>query len=111
MPKTTSSSFGHVRAPREQNSDFGVHRNTTYGGTWFENKYPGCACDIPAHVYTYSFQPHTEWSGFYAGSDEIEKYFEKFHDQHKLAPYIRLNTEVLSATWLEDVGECKLIDI
>ncbi|KIW63896.1 hypothetical protein PV04_08864 [Phialophora macrospora] len=80
-------------------------KNSTYGGTWYENKYPGCACDIPAHVYTYTFQPHTEWSGFYSGSDEIEKYFQRFHDQHNLAPYIRLNSEVLSATWLEDAGE------
>jgi cation diffusion facilitator CzcD-associated flavoprotein CzcO len=59
------------------------------------------------HLYTYSFQPHTEGSGFYSGSDEIEKYFEKFHDQHKLVEYIRLNTEVLSATWQEDAGGCK----
>ncbi|KAJ9613307.1 hypothetical protein H2200_003249 [Cladophialophora chaetospira] len=82
--------------------------NSTYGGTWYENKYPGCACDIPAHVYTYTFQPHTEWSGFYSGSDEIEKYFQKFHDQHNLAPYLRLNTEVLGATWHEESGEWEI---
>ncbi|EXJ55397.1 hypothetical protein A1O7_08324 [Cladophialophora yegresii CBS 114405] len=83
-------------------------KNPTYGGTWYENKYPGCACDIPAHVYTYTFQPNTEWSGFYSGADEIEQYFRRFHDQHNLAPYIRLDSEVVSATWLEDAGELQV---
>ncbi|KIW21580.1 hypothetical protein PV08_02160 [Exophiala spinifera] len=80
-------------------------KNPSIGGTWWENRYPGCACDIPAHTYTYSFEPSTEWSGFYSYSDEIQTYFERFHDNHKLAPYIRLNTEVLSATWDEASAE------
>ncbi|KIW87486.1 uncharacterized protein Z519_11809 [Cladophialophora bantiana CBS 173.52] len=80
-------------------------KNPSIGGTWWENRYPGCACDIPAHTYTYTFRPNPEWSGFYSRSDEIQKYFEKFYDEYKLAKYVRLNTEVLSATWFEDSGE------
>ncbi|EXJ74764.1 uncharacterized protein A1O5_01459 [Cladophialophora psammophila CBS 110553] len=80
-------------------------KNPSIGGTWWENRYPGCACDIPAHTYTYTFRPNPEWSGFYSRSDEIQKYFEKFYDEYKLAKYVRLNTEVLSATWFEDRGE------
>ncbi|KIW82108.1 hypothetical protein Z517_05135 [Fonsecaea pedrosoi CBS 271.37] len=80
-------------------------KNPSIGGTWWENRYPGCACDIPAHTYTYTFRPNPEWSGFYSRSDEIQTYFEKFYDEYKLDRYVRLNTEVVSATWFEDSGE------
>ncbi|KIW10444.1 hypothetical protein PV08_11408 [Exophiala spinifera] len=83
-------------------------KNPSIGGTWFENKYPGCACDIPAHTYTYPFQPNTEWSGFYSCADEILAYFQNFHDEHELAPYIKLSTEVPSATWDEDSAEWEI---
>jgi cation diffusion facilitator CzcD-associated flavoprotein CzcO len=86
-----------------------MDRNPSIGGTWWENRYPGCACDIPAHTYTYTFRPNPEWSGFYSYSDEIQTYFEKFYDEFKLAQYVRLNTKVLSATWFEDDGECELV--
>ena len=100
------------------------YRNATYGGTWYENRYPGspsdhvtdyiylnanwcigCACDIPAHTYTYSFEPNPEWSGFYSYSDEIEQYFIKFHDKHNLSSFVRLNTQVVSATWDEEKSQ------
>ncbi|KIX04808.1 uncharacterized protein Z518_05679 [Rhinocladiella mackenziei CBS 650.93] len=42
------------------------------GGTWYENRYPGCACDVPAHVYTYSFEPNPSWSSFYTSAPEIK---------------------------------------
>ncbi len=41
-------------------------KNASVGGTWYENRYPGCACDIPAHTYTFPFEPNPEWSEFYA---------------------------------------------
>lgn len=48
-------------------------KNEGIGGTWFENRYPGCACDVPAHAYTYSFEPNPNWSSFYAAAPEIRK--------------------------------------
>ena len=45
------------------------------GGTWRENTYPGVACDVPAHMYTYSFEPNPNWSNFFAKGPEIQKYF------------------------------------
>jgi cation diffusion facilitator CzcD-associated flavoprotein CzcO len=40
-------------------------KSSEIGGTWFENRYPGCACDVPSHLYQYSFAPNTEWSRLY----------------------------------------------
>ncbi|OCK82817.1 cyclohexanone monooxygenase [Lepidopterella palustris CBS 459.81] len=79
-------------------------KNPAVGGTWYENRYPGCACDIPAHVYTYSFEPNPNWSSFYAYSPEIRQYFEDFAAKYDLMPYVRLNSKVLSATWVEERG-------
>ncbi|KAK6380739.1 hypothetical protein LTS17_004939 [Exophiala oligosperma] len=79
-------------------------KNPSVGGTWYENRYPGCACDVPAHAYTFSFEPNPNWSSFYAYSPEIKKYFEDFADKHSLRPWIQLNTRVLSATWVEEKG-------
>ncbi|KAH6699806.1 cyclohexanone monooxygenase [Leptodontidium sp. MPI-SDFR-AT-0119] len=80
-------------------------KNPEVGGTWWENTYPGCACDIPAHIYTYSFEPNPEWSGFYAYSDEIQSYFVRFYEKYKLQQFVRLQTTVISATWDDDRGQ------
>ena len=55
--------------------DFTVYEKAErLGGTWRENTYPGLACDVPAHSYTYSFARNPDWSRFYAGGDEIQRY-------------------------------------
>ncbi|KAF3480237.1 cyclohexanone monooxygenase [Arthroderma uncinatum] len=85
-------------------------KNETIGGTWLENKYPvfsssGCACDIPAHVYTYPFEGNPDWGSFYAPSDEIEGYLRRFYEKHELQGFFRFNTEVISATWDGNLGQ------
>jgi cation diffusion facilitator CzcD-associated flavoprotein CzcO len=80
-------------------------KNPTIGGTWYENRYPGCACDIPAHTYTFSFEPNPEWSGFYSYSEEIQRYMEGFYKRHELEPYMRFNTKVIEAAWNELEGK------
>ncbi|RVX71029.1 hypothetical protein B0A52_03394 [Exophiala mesophila] len=77
-------------------------KNPVIGGTWWENRYPGCACDIPAHCYTYSFEPNTEWSEFYSGHSEIQEYFVRFYEKHQLEPFVRLNHKVISTVWDDD---------
>lgn len=57
-------------------------KNQHFGGTWFENTYPGVACDIPAPMYTYSFDPNPNWAQYYASGSEIQKYFEDFAKRH-----------------------------
>lgn len=58
-----------------------------------------CACDIPSHSYTWSFEPKTDWSSVYAGSNEIFKYFNDFADKYGLRQYVRTNHQVVSANW------------
>ncbi|PSN60387.1 cyclohexanone monooxygenase [Corynespora cassiicola Philippines] len=79
-------------------------KNKELGGTWFENRYPGCACDVPSHIYTYSFRPNPNVSNYYAGSAELLQYFKDFSDEFGLDKYIQYETKVLEAVYDEDEG-------
>ena len=72
------------------------------GGTWRENRYPGLACDVPAHAYTYEFAPNPEWSAYFAGGPEIQTYFEKVVDDYGVRALIRFNSEVAALDWIGD---------
>ncbi|EZF32545.1 hypothetical protein H101_03860 [Trichophyton interdigitale H6] len=74
------------------------------GGTWWANTYPGCGCDVPSHVYSYSFDLNPEWSMKYALQPEILAYFNSVVDKHNVAPYIRYNSVVQSARFEEKTG-------
>lgn len=83
--------------------DFAVfERGDGVGGTWHYNTYPGCACDVPSHLYSFSFAPNPDWSRTYSRQPEIRAYLERVVDQFGVRPSIRLNTEVLGASWAED---------
>ena len=71
------------------------------GGTWRHNTYPGCACDLPSHLYSFSFEPKVDWSRPYATQPEIQGYLEHCVDAYWLAPYLRLGTGVSAARWDE----------
>ena len=77
-------------------------KNPVIGGTWYENRYPGCACDIPAHTYVFPFEPNPEWSGYYSYSDEIDAYMHKCADKWGVHKFVQCNREVESAVWDED---------
>lgn len=77
------------------------------GGTWRENHYPGLACDVPAHAYTYSFAPNPEWSAFFAPGPEIQRYFEKVAADYRLGEVIRFHQEVTSVTWENDAWQVR----
>ena len=83
-------------------------KNPEVSGTWFENRYPGCACDIPAHNYTYSFEPKHDWSTAYAGSEEIRQYFVGFSEKYNLGKYIKLQHRVVGAWWEDERGEWRV---
>ncbi|KAL3430356.1 hypothetical protein BDV09DRAFT_199749 [Aspergillus tetrazonus] len=74
-------------------------KNPEIAGTWFENRYPGCACDVPSHNYTWSFEPKTDWSASYASSKEIFTYFDNFAHKHGLRQYCRVRHQVIGAAW------------
>lgn len=74
------------------------------GGTWRDNHYPGAACDIESHLYSFSFEPNPRWSRTYATQPEILAYLEHCADKYGLRPHIRFNTAVTGATFDERSG-------
>ncbi len=69
------------------------------GGTWRDNSYPGAACDVPSHLYSFSFEPKHDWSRRYAPQAEIYAYMCHCVDKYQLRPHIRLQAEVRSAAF------------
>ncbi|GAA3489006.1 NAD(P)/FAD-dependent oxidoreductase [Streptomyces cremeus] len=89
-----------VRLRREGVTDFVVlERADAVGGTWRDNSYPGCACDVPSHLYSFSFAPNPEWPRTFSGQEHIRAYLEHVTDTFGLRPHIRLNHEVTMMTW------------
>lgn len=78
------------------------------GGVWHYNTYPGAACDIPSHLYEFSFAPNFNWSRRFSPQAEIQEYIETVAIRFGVVDHVRLNTEVTSATWDEDDGKWKL---
>jgi cation diffusion facilitator CzcD-associated flavoprotein CzcO len=78
-----------------------VEKGADVGGTWRDNTYPGCACDIPSHLYSLSSEPKTDWSRMYPRQPEIYAYMRDVADKHGLRQSIRFNTEMTAATWEE----------
>jgi cation diffusion facilitator CzcD-associated flavoprotein CzcO len=81
-----------------------IEKSDDIGGTWNENRYPGCACDIPSHLYSFSFDLNPEWNRMYAGQPEIWEYLRSCAKRYGILPYIRLNTALREATWDEAQG-------
>jgi cation diffusion facilitator CzcD-associated flavoprotein CzcO len=81
----------------------GFHDFTLYekagavGGTWRDNTYPGAACDVRSHLYSFSFEPNPDWSRTYASQPEILRYIEHCVDKYGLRPHLRFHTEIESA--------------
>ncbi|MET7567212.1 NAD(P)/FAD-dependent oxidoreductase [Streptomyces sp. NPDC005492] len=89
-----------VRLRREGVTDFVVlERADSVGGTWRDNSYPGCACDVPSHLYSFSFAPNADWPRTFSGQGHIRAYLENVADVFGLRPHLRLNTEVKMMTW------------
>jgi cation diffusion facilitator CzcD-associated flavoprotein CzcO len=75
--------------------DFAIYEKADrLGGTWRENTYPGIACDVPSHLYSYSFAPNPEWSHRFSPGAEIEAYFEDVARKHGVAERIRFGQEI-----------------
>ncbi|GAB1726616.1 hypothetical protein NU195Hw_g8309t1 [Hortaea werneckii] len=83
-------------------------KNAEVGGTWYENRYPGAACDIPAHAYTFPFEPNPDWSHFYAPAPEIETYIKRTTRKWNLDEKVQFNSKVLSAHWDQNNGKWNL---
>lgn len=85
-----------------------LERNAGVGGTWYDNRYPGCACDIAAPLYSFSFALNPEWSSPYPPQPEILAYLERCAQDFGLMPRIRLETRVQSAVWDDEAARWSL---
>ena len=79
-----------------------LEKDDDLGGTWRDNTYPGCACDIPSYLYSYSFEPNPGWSRMFSPQREIWDYLRHCVDAYGLTPHLRYGTEVTSATYAAD---------
>lgn len=78
------------------------------GGTWRDNTYPGCGCDIPAHLYSFSFAPHAGWTRTYAAQGEILAYVRRVAGRHGVERKVLFDTEIVAASWDETAGTWRL---
>ncbi len=79
-----------------------IEKNTCVGGTWHENRYPGCRVDVPGHSYSYSFEPNYDWKHHYPVSEDIRTYYERCAKKYRVDEFVRLNTEVVKAVFDEE---------
>jgi cation diffusion facilitator CzcD-associated flavoprotein CzcO len=75
------------------------------GGTWRTNSYPGAACDVPSHLYSYSFEMKPDWTKTYANQPEILQYFEDCADKYDIRPHLRTSTAISRIRW-DEASSC-----
>ncbi|KAI5060744.1 hypothetical protein GOP47_0025164 [Adiantum capillus-veneris] len=76
-----------------------IEKHADVGGTWLLNRYPGCRCDVPSHLYSFSFDRNPRWTSMYADGDEIHRYIKDLASRHGILPHVHFNSVVLSAVW------------
>ncbi|GAC66439.1 flavin-containing monooxygenase [Gordonia soli] len=86
-----------------------LERADAVGGTWRDNVYPGIACDVPAHLYSFSFRPAGDWGSVFPSGADIRDYLQRTVDDEGLNPHIRLRCELLDAHWDADTGRWYLV--
>ncbi|KAI8076882.1 putative flavoprotein [Halteromyces radiatus] len=85
-----------------------IEQASEIGGTWHANTYPGCACDIPSHLYSFSFELNPNWTEHYASQSEIYAYLRQVARKYDLYKNTKLNTSVLKAEWCQDRSQWKV---
>lgn len=85
-----------------------LEKAETYGGTWRANTYPGCACDVPSGLYSYSFAPNSDWSRVYGTQPEILAYVDRVARERGLEAITRFGVELTGAQWDGDAGRWRL---
>lgn len=79
-----------------------LEKASDVGGTWRDNTYPGCECDIPSHMYSFSYELNPDWTKSFSGQQELWAYMRKVADEQGLRPYVDFGVEVSGASWDED---------
>lgn len=105
------SGLGMGIALKKQGVDFLIlEKADEIGGTWRDNTYPGCACDIPSHMYSFSFEPKADWTHMWSFQPEIFDYLKGVTDKHDLRRSIRFGTHVDRAHWDEEESRWHVFD-
>lgn len=98
-----------IQLRRRGEHDFIVlERAGDVGGTWRDNTYPGAACDIQSHLYSFSFRPNPDWSRVYATQPEILAYLREAAIDEGVLPHVTFDAELLSSTWQPDAARWAL---
>ncbi|HVL94896.1 MAG TPA: NAD(P)/FAD-dependent oxidoreductase [Solirubrobacteraceae bacterium] len=98
-----------IRLKQEGIDDFVVlERSGDVGGTWHFNTYPGCRCDIPSHLYSFSFAPNPDWSNTFSHQFEIQAYLKRCAADFGILPHVRFHTEMLDAAWDDDAQRWRI---
>jgi cation diffusion facilitator CzcD-associated flavoprotein CzcO len=91
-----------IRLKASGERDFVVlEKGKDVGGTWRDNTYPGCQCDVPSNLYSFSFAPNLSWSRTFAWQPEILEYLKACTDRYGVRPHVRFETELVEARWDE----------
>src|SRR5690242_3681325 len=91
-----------IRLTQNGYTDFVViERGNEVGGTWRDNTYPGAACDVPSHLYSYSFELNPHWSRSFSPQEEIQDYLRRTAIKYGVLDRCRFGTAVTGATWDE----------
>jgi cation diffusion facilitator CzcD-associated flavoprotein CzcO len=99
------SGIGMAIAAKNRGRDFLVlEKADEIGGTWRDNRYPGCECDVPAHLYSFSFELNPYWSKAYATADEIQDYLLYCVEKYQLREHIRFGSTVVRMTYDEGLA-------
>jgi cation diffusion facilitator CzcD-associated flavoprotein CzcO len=85
-----------------------LERADSVGGTWRANRYPGCGCDVPAPLYSFSFAQNPDWSRLYAPQPEIRAYLEDCTDRYGVREHLRFGADMTGAEWDEERGRWEI---
>src|SRR3954463_9649525 len=92
-----------IRLKQEGIEDFVVlQRRGDVGGTWSANTYPGCQCDVPSNLYSFSFAPKPDWTHSYPEQPQILDYLHDCAERFGVMPKVRLNCEMLDSEWIPE---------
>jgi cation diffusion facilitator CzcD-associated flavoprotein CzcO len=102
-----ASGLNMIRTLRKMLTDYELtiyEKNDDVAGTWHENRYPGCKCDVPSHNYQFSWRPNPEWSNFFAPAEEIRRYLCHLCQEENMMDSIKIQHQVAGAFWDEGRG-------
>lgn len=100
-----------LRLQKEGNNSFVIfERASEVGGTWRDNVYPGCACDIPSHLYSFADELNPNWSRAFSAQPEILEYLKGVVDKHNLRKKIRFNSDITGLRFMQEYGLWEVTD-